>query len=308
MATASVYLERPASRLRWSAIFGGTIVALGVWVLLYAFGLAAGLSSIDPGEAGSVRGAGVGTGIWALVAPLIALFVGGMVAARTAGAIDRMTGAIHGAVIWGLATLVGVAFIGSVLGALLGGAFSLGKSAAQAGGAAVSGVVASAGSQGDMGDMAKTLGIDSSELLGPVNERLQQQGMPPVTADQLQASLRDAVGTSVSQGSFDRETFVGALARNTALSPEEADSLADRVQSGFDARVAAMRGKAQDIKEQATTGALKAADKTGKAFWGVFGALLLGLVSAVLGAITGAGRRGQVVTVEEEPKRKEVYP
>src|SRR5262245_17914484 len=76
------------TRIRWGAVFGGAIAALGVWALLYAFGLAIGLSTVDPHE-GNVRGAGIFTGIWSIVAPLIALFVGGLVASRGSDAMTR---------------------------------------------------------------------------------------------------------------------------------------------------------------------------------------------------------------------------
>ena len=56
--------DRP--RLSWGAIFGGAVTALGLWVLLYAFGLAVGLSSLDPANPHSVRGSSIFTGVWAL--------------------------------------------------------------------------------------------------------------------------------------------------------------------------------------------------------------------------------------------------
>jgi hypothetical protein len=42
-------------KLSWGAIFGGTLVALGVWILLYALGLALGLSSVDPADRAAHR-------------------------------------------------------------------------------------------------------------------------------------------------------------------------------------------------------------------------------------------------------------
>jgi hypothetical protein len=39
---------------------------------------------------------------------------------------------------------------------------------------------------------------------------------------------------------------------------------------------------------------LKAADVTGKAFWGIFFALLLGLLSATAGALVGVSRRQRI--------------
>src|SRR5262245_19582772 len=95
-------------RMSWGAIFAGAVSALGLWALLYVFGLAIGLSTI--GE-NSVKPASVFTGIWALITPLVALFVGGWVAGRGAGIVTRPVGGVHGLVVWALTTLAGALFV-----------------------------------------------------------------------------------------------------------------------------------------------------------------------------------------------------
>lgn len=292
-------------KLSWGAIFGGTFVALGVWILLYALGLALGLSSVDPSNPGSAKSAGIGTGIWSLIAPLIALFVGGIVAARTAGVVDKVGGALHGAVLWGLTTLVGVLVMGMALSSLLGAVFNVGKAAVGATGAAVAGVV----SQG--GNVAQSFGIDANDALGPVNQRLQAQGKPTITADQLQAATKDVVDDAVRTGKLDRNQLVTALARNTALSRRDAEDVANRVETQFNQKAGQLKGQAQQVGQQAKQGALKAADTTGHVFWGVFGALLLGLISSVLGATLGVSKRQRVHAASEvvpPTGRREVYP
>src|SRR5437763_209439 len=104
-------VEGSAFRLSWGAIIGGTVVTLAVWVLLYALGMAAGLTAIDPNNAGSLRGAGIGTGVWSVIVPLIALFIGGIVTAHSAGIIGRGQGAVHGFVLWGLTACLGLLFV-----------------------------------------------------------------------------------------------------------------------------------------------------------------------------------------------------
>lgn len=304
------FLAGPPVKVSWGSIFAGVVTALGLSVLLYALGLALGLSSINPQDTGSAKSSGIFTGIWSILSPLIALFVGGIVAGRCAGVQTKASGGIHGLVMWGLTTLVGLWLLGNLVSALAGGLFSVGKTAVQATGAAVS---AGASQAGGLGQVAKSFGLDANDALRPVNERLQAQGKPPVTANQLEAATRDVVQTAVQQGRLDRETLVSSIADKTALSRADAEDVANRVEAQFNA----FQDKAGQALQTAQTGALKAADVTGKAFWGVFGALFLGLVSAILGGTVGVGKRqrilaeGTVVTPPEgglPTNRREVYP
>jgi hypothetical protein len=104
-------------KLSWGAIFGGTFFALATWFLLFVLGAAIGVTSANLGH---LRGAGVFTGVWALVTPLVALFLGGMVAARMAGVIDRAGAAVVGLVVWAFATLASVGLLTSLFGVLFG--------------------------------------------------------------------------------------------------------------------------------------------------------------------------------------------
>ncbi|NBD07694.1 MULTISPECIES: hypothetical protein [Corallococcus] len=297
-----------ASKLSWGAIFGGAFVALGVWILLYTLGLALGLSSVNPANAGSARSAGTFTGIWSVITPLVALFVGGVVAARTAGIVDKTGGALHGAVLWGVTTLLGTFLVGMLLSSVLGTVFNVGKAAVGAGGAAAVGAVTGGGSA------AKAFGLDANDALAPVNQRLRQQGKPAITANQLESATKDIVTEGVRQGHVDRELLVSNIAQNTQLSRQDAEDVANRVELQVDQA----KGKASQMGEQVQQGALKVAGSSGRVFWGIFWGLLLGLGASVLGATLGVSRKqriraeGAVVTTPTTPTtpttRREVYP
>jgi hypothetical protein len=295
--------------MRWGAIFAGTVTALGLWALLYTLGLALGLSSINPADVGSAKSSGIFTGIWGLLSPLIALFVGGIVAGRGAGLQSRASGGLHGLVMWGLTTLVGIWLLGSVLSSLAGGLFSVGKTAVQATGATVA---AGASQAGKVGELARNFGLDANDALRPINERLAAEGKPTVTPEQLEAATRDVVNTAVREQRIDRQSLLQAITSNTDLSRSDAQEIAIRVENQFNAFQDKLNQAAQNIQ----TGALKAADTTGKVFWGVFGALFLGLVSAILGGFVGMSRQqkefaeGSRVPPEGTlpPSRREVYP
>jgi hypothetical protein len=141
------------------------------------------------------------------------------------------------------------------------------------------------------------LGLDWNDMLAPVNQRLRAEGKPPVQAGQIQSAAKDAIGTAVRTGRFDRTQFENALAQNTALSRADAQELSQRVEARVGEAV-------QNAKQSAEVGALKAADFTGKAFWGIFIALALGLIAALLGGILGVPR----VRVLREPGPRTVAP
>jgi len=268
-------------RISWGAIFGGAVAALAIWLLLYTLGLALGLSTVDPENPGSVRSSGLFTGIWSVLTPLIALFVGGWVASQAAGVLDRKSGSIHGLVMWGVTLLLGAVLTFTALGSIIGGLASAGKTAVQAGGGALSDLA------GQAGGAAQGFGLDADDALAPVNQRLQAEGKPPVTSSQVQAATRDVVQDAVRQGRIDRSLLVNSLSQNTALSPTDAEEVATRIEMQWNQA----RARAGQLAERAQAGALRAADATGKAFWGVFAALLLGMIAAMGGALLGVQRR-----------------
>jgi hypothetical protein len=295
--------------VRWGAIFAGTVTALGLWALLYTLGLALGLSSINPADAGSAKSSGVFTGIWGLLSPLIALFVGGIVAGRGAGAQTRPSGGVHGLVMWGLTTLMGIWLLSNAVSSVAGGLFSVGKTAVQATGATVA---AGASQAGNLEGLARSFGLDANDALRPINERLTAEGKPTVTAEQLKAATGDVVDTAVRERRIDRQSLLLAITSNTDLSRSDAQEVAIRVENQFNA----FQDKAGQAAQSIQTGALKAADATGKVFWGVFGAMFLGLVSAILGGMVGVSRHqkelaeGSRIPPEGTlpPPRREVYP
>lgn len=267
-------------RLHWGSLIGGIAVALGVWLLLTFLGLAVGLSSLDPRDSMSaVRDVGIGTGIWTIVVSVISLFVGGLIAAKTAGFLDRKTGAIHGAVLWALATILSVILVGGVVRDVVRGTLN------------TAGAAVNAASQAG-GDVGQMLGIDANTLLAPINERLAAAGKPTLTSEELAAALEAAAGSAIREGRLDRDILVGSLAESTRLSRNDAADIARRIET----RVAPA---ATGLAEGVTAGAMNVADAIGKAMFWAFLAMLLGLGASVLGATLGVNRRTRARDVAE---------
>jgi hypothetical protein len=277
-------LDRRQPLMRWSAVLAGTVLAIGLWILLQTLGMGLGLSAVDTDDAGSLRGVGIGTGIWSIIAPLIALFAGAFVAGRLAGTRDSRVGAMHAAVMWGLSMALGLWLMLSIVSAMASGVARIGGAAADATGAIVSGV-ASAGGNADTAMDA--LGIDTNDLVAPINERLQRQGKPPITAKQLNATVRAVAQRGVRQGRLDREVLVQELARNTALSRADAEDIANQFGDRYEDLATRARTRVGEVGEQAKHAALEAADKTGKALLVGGIMMLLSLAAALGGSVLG---------------------
>jgi hypothetical protein len=89
-------------QVRWGPILAGLVTALSTQLVLSALGVAIGMSSI--GGSGAPRsaagGVGSGIGIWSIISLLISLFIGGWIAARSAGRMSRNAALLNGAILW----------------------------------------------------------------------------------------------------------------------------------------------------------------------------------------------------------------
>src|SRR5215218_11177854 len=88
------------SRVSWGAVFAGLVIATALQVVLTVLGAAVGLTALDGPDSG--RAFGIGTAIWALLVPLVTLFIGGMTAGRLAAVRDSLESFMHGALVWAL--------------------------------------------------------------------------------------------------------------------------------------------------------------------------------------------------------------
>jgi hypothetical protein len=113
-----------AFRVSWGGIWAGVLAAVGVLLLLTALGLAIGISAADfqDPDAGAL---GMGAVIWAALALLFALFVGGFMSTRLAMITDKSTGLYEGALVWVLSIILTLYLAASGVGTLAGGAFNL---------------------------------------------------------------------------------------------------------------------------------------------------------------------------------------
>jgi hypothetical protein len=188
----------------------------------------------------------------------------------------------------------------NLVSALVGGVADVGKTAVQAG----SGVAMGAVQNTDQaGKVAQGFGLDVDDALRPINQRLQAEGKPTIKAEQLRAAANDVVQKGWTQGRVDRALLIDSIAQNTALSGADAEQIATRIETQFNAARTNLGDRLSGAAQSVQTGALQAAETTGKAFWGIFGALFLGLASAIVGATAGVSKRQRIWAERGAPPR-----
>lgn len=104
---AAAWPAMGVDRVRWSAIWSGLLVAIATQMILSALGLAIGLYTFTQTAAGALGVNWSAVGLWTAIWALVALFLGGWVAARLASSPTSANGAWHGVVVWALALVLG---------------------------------------------------------------------------------------------------------------------------------------------------------------------------------------------------------
>jgi hypothetical protein len=284
------------SRVSWGAIFAGTLIGLGVMLLLSLLGMSIGFSAMNFGEqGGAFSGIPTGAAIWLAVSQLIALGVGGFVAGRLAAIPKVTSSALHGTAVWALASLLLLYTATSAIGSVVGGATSMVSSVASGAGSIMSQVAPSA-MPGT--DTQRQIQSEASGMINNVlSQREQSQASTAVRSaaadiardpSSAQAEIQQMVDQLFGRGGVigpdDRRQAVAVLARRTGMSQPEAEATINRWQ----AQVTSM---AQTTSKQAQVAANNTADGLAKtALWAFIGSLV-GLVAAAGCAVLG--RTGQ---------------
>jgi len=111
-------------RIRWGPVMAGLFTALTSLLILSLLGLAFGLTVVNAGDAAAQGGAPQDTGrnsaIWGAVSALVAFFLGGWVAGKTAAIFDRSWGALNGALVFLVAVPITLWLASMGLGTVLG--------------------------------------------------------------------------------------------------------------------------------------------------------------------------------------------
>lgn len=314
------YDAAPHKRISWGAVFAGALLALVTQLGLSLLGAGIGLSTIDPlQEQNPMNGIGTGAIIWYALSTLVALYVGGIVAGRLAGAPRRVDGLLHGLLSWGLVTLFTFYLLTTAVGRIISG---VGGVAGRALTAAGSGLAAVAPQAGDaIKDELKDRGIDLSDVKREARLLLRQTGKAELNPDNLarqaRAAGRDAkaeAGQAAAnpQGAgndfddvidkltsraenigdaADRDAAVNVVMKRTGKSRAESEQVVDNwISTAKQAQV--------KLKQAKDAAALKAREAADAAASGLSKAAIFAFIGMVLGA-AAAGFGGRQATPDE---------
>lgn len=271
-AATDIVEIRPGSqrRISWGALFAGVIMVIAVQILLVMLGAGVGLSIVGPenGQTPSVAGVGIGGATWWTIANLIALFVGGLVAARLAGVGLRFDGLLHGLLTWAFALIITLWLLTTALGSVMGGTLS------------AFGTV--------VGDVSKGV---ASQIHGadPIAKLLAPSDASKLSPEQAKSELAAALA-QIARGGPDaaqaKERVIDIVAGQAGISREEATQRLDHM-------TAQMKGAAAAAGERTADTASRVS------IWG-FVALLLGAIAGALGGLAGTRRRAEPVAVSPD--------
>lgn len=309
-------VTRTGFRLSWGAVLAGLAIATALQIVLTLFGTAIGLAAYDPG---GEKALGIGTGVWALISGLIALFLGGSTVGRLAGRLSRVDGFLHGVLLWALSTLLTLWLITRGIGAVIGGTLGVvGKTVGVVGnvaGGAVSAVASGAASAAGSGlGAAASAAVDNrGALKTQFEDLLRETGNPNLSPEALKAAGKQAANVATKgpadnsaaaqdiadlvqdkARTINRDDIINIISAKTGRSRAESEQLADRVtQAATDARsklsdaAQNVQAKAQDVaqtvKENAPVVAEKAASGASTGIWLALLGMGLSLAAAVFG-------------------------
>ncbi|HEX3210079.1 MAG TPA: hypothetical protein VHQ91_11900 [Geminicoccaceae bacterium] len=291
---AATYPAEPAAivptaglrRISWGAVLAGVAIVIAVQVSLSVLGLGVGLSTVDlrAGDTPQVTSFGLGAGIWWVITDLIALIIGGYVAARLSGMPLRGDGILHGVLTWAVTLLIMIYLLTTGVGGIVGGAFHVVGSTLSSVGQGVAQAVPQA---------ASAAGVSADQIKQGAQELLRREQPGALSADQAQSELVAALGQmatgSQQEAQQARQRAVTIVAQQAGISPEQANQRIDQLE-------AEVKQKAEQAKAKATEAADSAARAASSASIWAFIAFLLGAAAAAWGGSMGTRNRFEHVS------------
>lgn len=273
-------------RLSWGAIIAGVVLVLAIHLLLSVLGVGIGFTTVDPTQQGGTPQAstlGIGAGVWWTLSYMIALVLGGYVAARLAGVVVRGNGVLHGLVTWAVALLLSAWLVTSTLGSVLGSTFN-----------AVGNVASGLGQtvQQAAPEVAQAAGLSPDQIRERAEELLRPADQPVQTRESALRDLGRDIATIATGGQGAEE----ARRRATTIVSQQAGIPEDQANQRLTELENELRQTGQQAADTATRAAETASDTLASAGIGTFVSLLLGAIAAMVGGAFGTRPAERIAT------------
>jgi hypothetical protein len=106
------------NRVQWGPIIAGVLTSIATLLILSVLGLAIGASVFEPRDAG--ESIGTGAAIWGALSAIVAFFLGGWVAAKTAAVGGPGSGMINGLMVGATILALLLWLVGSGIASIVG--------------------------------------------------------------------------------------------------------------------------------------------------------------------------------------------
>jgi hypothetical protein len=274
-------VDRRQPVVRWSAVFAGALAGITVWLILELLCLGTALSVIDPDRVGTARSFALGTTLWSLIVPLIAMFVGGLLAGRLAGYTDHRFAGLHGLLVGAVTAVLGVLAIVSSLDSL------------------------APSSRTQIATVGPTARADLERALAPANARLHDRGKHEISVDDFVGAVHASQNPN---GTVNTDTLANRLAEETGSTRADTDEALRSLGKTQNDVIA----EAQRLGERRYA-VMTAAQRAGNGLLGAGVTLLLAIAAAIGGALLAArhileGRNGGAGGRERRTHTTAPYP
>lgn len=288
-----------SSHVDWAAVLGGAAIAVAIGILATGFGAALGLTAISAEEGeGSGTLATIISVVWIIGSMIGAYTIGGYVAGRMGGRIDRadvdevkVRDGINGLVVWAVGVVLSAMVLTSAVSSTVSAVGEVAAVGADVAGTVAGGAMDAVGSAAAAAMPDDPMSFVSGSLLRPSTVDPTSATSESTTQD-VTAILANVVTTGEISDA-DRAYLVQLTAARTGLSPAEVETrVAEAITAAQGARedAANLAAEAEETARQAAETARIAAILT--AFL-LTAAALVAAAAAYIGAVKGGRDRDE---------------
>lgn len=228
-------LPQGLERLSWGSVIAGSLITIVLMFVFNLLGVTIGLTQINPSpryDSADASDLAIGGLVWIAVSNLIALFMGGWLAAYFAGIPESSDGLLHGIMVWAVSGIFTILFVMTGMGRMMSGLASLlssglslsgsvASSAGQVAGSALQTASSAAGSAGNL--TAQTLSIiangvqSSAQVMGSGLSNLSDSAVENTPDVQDALNYQDLTYSDIKQQ-------VMSLLRQAGQDPEQVEA------------------------------------------------------------------------------------